>query len=153
MRLLSIALVLLFTAGVAQAECSPETVTIRDGETVLNFTVDVADTPRERSRGLMFVEDLPRQSGMLFVFDRPRAVTFWMKNTLIPLDMLFVDRTGVVRHIHHEAIPHDETQIEGGDSVFAVLEINGGLARRYSLTVGAELRHPVFSDGPAAWPC
>ena len=153
MRVLFPVLAVLLWGAAAQAACAPDRVELRDGETRLQFTIELADEPAERSRGLMFVEEMPRQAGMLFVFDPPRPVSFWMKNTLIPLDMLFIDRQGVVRRIHHEAVPHDETTIYGGEDVFAVLEINGGLARRYGLGEGAELRHPVFSGGPAAWPC
>ncbi|MEY8843338.1 DUF192 domain-containing protein, partial [Cribrihabitans sp. XS_ASV171] len=131
MRVLFIALATLVWAGIAQAACAPDRVDLRDGATQVQFTIELADEPAERARGLMFVEELPRQAGMLFVFDPPRGVSFWMKNTLIPLDMLFIDRRGVVQRIHHEAIPHDETQIDGGDDIYAVLEINGGLARRY----------------------
>ncbi|MEL6103701.1 MAG: DUF192 domain-containing protein, partial [Pseudomonadota bacterium] len=119
----------------------------------VRFNVEIADDPQERSQGLMFRETLPRSSGMLFIYDRPQRLSFWMRNTLIPLDIIFVDPTGVVRHIHHEAVPLDETPITGGDGLIAVLEINGGLARALGIDVGDELRHPAFADGPAAWAC
>ncbi len=90
---------------------------------------------------------------MLFVFDPPQRVAFWMKNTLIPLDMIFIDETGAVSSVHEGAIPGDLTPIEGGDSVFAVLEINAGLAARYGIKAGTQMRHEIFSQGPAIWPC
>jgi uncharacterized membrane protein (UPF0127 family) len=119
----------------------------------VRFEVVVADTDETRQRGLMFVESLPARSGMLFIYDRPRRATFWMKNTLIPLDMIFTDRTGRVTHVHHMAQPGDLTTIDGGTGVLTTLEINGGLARRYGIDVGSQMRHPAFADGPAIWPC
>ena len=119
----------------------------------MKFVVEIADDPAERSQGLMFREEMPRGAGMLFVYDRPQRASFWMKNTLIPLDLLFVNRRGKITHIHADAIPGDLTPIEGGRRVLAVLEINGGLAEDYGITVGSEMRHPVFEDGPALWPC
>lgn len=101
----------------------------------------------------MFRESLPQRAGMMFIFDPPQPVAFWMKNTLIPLDMIFLDRSGSVVHVHSNAIPGDLTPIEGGDSVYAVLEINAGLAERYLITPGTQMRHEVFSQGPAIWPC
>jgi uncharacterized membrane protein (UPF0127 family) len=77
---------------------------------------------------------------------------FWMKNTLIPLDMIFADAAGRVTRVHAMAVPGDETPVEGGAGVQFVLEINGGLAERLGIAPGAELRHPAIGDG-AAWPC
>ena len=118
----------------------------------VRFNVEVADDAFERSKGLMHREDLPTSSGMLFVYSRPQRAVFWMKNTPLPLDMIFADAQGVITHIHENAIPFDETGIDGGDGVQYVLEINGGLSGRLGLKVGDALRHPAI--GPdAAWPC
>ena len=81
---------------------------------VAGFNVEVADDPKERERGLMFVTEMPFSAGMLFVYEEPRRAVFWMKNTLIPLDMIFMDPSGVVTHIHENAIPRDLTGIDGG---------------------------------------
>lgn len=141
--------------GLAQAEtgCAMDKVLVSGdfGEAI--FTVEVADDSSERARGLMHRESLAASAGMLFVFEAPRPAAFWMKNTLIPLDIIFADRTGTVRHIHENAIPHDETPIPGGDDIFAVLEINGGLSARFGLSDGDILQHPAFAGGPAARPC
>lgn len=142
----------LFT-GTARAECRPDRVELRNDVSQIRFDVELAVTPQERSRGLMFRETMPSRSGMLFIFDPPQPVAFWMKNTLIPLDMIFLDRTGLVTHVHEGAIPGDLTPIEGGDSVYAVLEINAGLAERYAIRPGTQMRHEVFLQGPAIWPC
>ncbi len=136
-----------------QAECRADRVTLRNGQSEIRFDIELAQTQQERSRGLMFREHLPNRSGMLFIFDPPQRVAFWMKNTLIPLDMIFVDRAGTVTRVHQGAIPGDLTPIEGGDSVYAVLEINAGLTARYGIVPGTQLRHEVFSQGPAIWPC
>ncbi|MEM9550249.1 MAG: DUF192 domain-containing protein [Pseudomonadota bacterium] len=137
----------------AQADCRLDQVALRGDWGQAQFNVELADDPRERSQGLMFRESMPRSSGMLFVYEQPQRASFWMKNTLIPLDMIFLDERGEVTRIHHEAVPGDLTPIDGGDRVFAVLEINGGLARRYGMTEGSMMQHPVFADGPAIWPC
>ena len=155
MRFLALLMILTLTLGgaVTAAECRPDRVDLRNDQAQIKFNIELAQTPQERSRGLMFRDNLPRQSGMLFVFDPPQPVAFWMKNTLIPLDMIFVDREGTVTRVHQGAIPGDLTPIEGGDSVYAVLEVNAGLAARYSIRPGTQMRHEIFSQGPAIWPC
>ena len=75
-----------------------------------------------------------------------------MKNTRIPLDMIFMAPSGKVTRVHENAIPFDETRIEGGEGVKFVLEINGGLSRRLGINEGSELRHPVIGPDPV-WPC
>ena len=97
---------------------------------------------------------LAGSAGMLFIYEEPQPLSFWMRNTLIPLDLLFIDSHGVVQHIHHNAIPLDESPLEGGsDALLAVLEINGGLSARMGITPGTELRHPAFAGRNPAWPC
>ncbi len=153
MKILLALLVLLCMPVTLLAACREDQVWLRGNWGETRFTVELADNPKERSRGLMFRKTLPRGAGMLFVYEHPQRASFWMKNTLIPLDMLFLDRTGTVSHVHHRAIPGDLTPIVGGTQVYAVLEINGGLARSYGIGVGSQLRHRVFSNGPAAWAC
>ncbi|MBK5927067.1 hypothetical protein CCR87_06870 [Rhodobaculum claviforme] len=147
------ALALLLFAATAAASCRDDVVDLRGPWGQARFTVELADTPDSQARGLMHRESLPRGAGMLFVYDSPRRVAFWMRNTLIPLDMIFMDATGTVTRIHHEAIPLDETPIDGGTGVLKVLEINGGLARRFGITRGSEMRHPRLDQDTAAWPC
>ncbi|WP_112310057.1 DUF192 domain-containing protein [Pseudogemmobacter bohemicus] len=116
-----------------------------------SFVVEIADTAASRARGLMYRETLAPDAGMLFVYDSPRRAEFWMKNTLIPLDIIFADAQGRVTVVHENAVPGDETPIPGGDGVLYVLEINGGLARKAGITPGSEMRHPLITA--AAWPC
>ncbi len=101
----------------------------------------------------MHRESLPRGAGMLFLYPFPRQASFWMRNTLIPLDMIFIDRTGTVTRVHSNAIPLDETAIDGGPNVLAVLEINGGMAAPMGLAPGVQIQHPLMPQGPAVWPC
>ncbi|MEM9968593.1 MAG: DUF192 domain-containing protein [Pseudomonadota bacterium] len=145
--------VLVSSAALAQATCAPESVFLRGDWGTSRFSIEIADDPAERARGLMHRESLPTSAGMLFIYEAPQPVSFWMRNTLIPLDILFVDATGVVQHIHHQAQPLDETPIPGGEDVFAVLEINGGLSRQLGISVGTQLRHPAFDALNPAWPC
>ncbi len=150
---LTLAWALVWQAGPAAADCSPNHVMLRGDWGQAVFQVEIADTPEARARGLMFRESMPRGAGMLFVYEEPQPASFWMQNTLIPLDMIFLDRAGTVTRIHSNAIPGDTTPIPGGDAVFAVLEINGGLAQRYGMTTGSQMQAPAFQGGPAVWPC
>jgi len=144
----------LLAATAASADCRPDRVELRGPWGTAAFTVEVADTPESRALGLMNRPSMPRFSGMLFIFEPPPGrASFWMENTLIPLDMLFLDQEGRVSLIHHEARPLDRTPIHGGDAVMYVLEINGGMARRLGITEGSELRHPGIDPERAAWPC
>lgn len=121
-------------------------VTIHADERQHHFEVEVAATPESRSQGLMYRTELAEDAGMLFVFERPAEVAFWMRNTFIPLDMIFIDRRGRIVHIHPEAQPHDDTLISSGRPVTHVLEINGGLAARLGIEPGQ--RMTIASPGP-----
>jgi len=152
-RLIAAVVLAWWSAVTHAAECRPDRVDLRGDWGQVRFTVELADTPEERNRGLMHREFMPRGSGMLFVYEKAQRVGFWMKNTLISLDMIFLDESGTVRHVHHEAEPLDTTPIFGGTDILSVLEINGGLARQYGIKPGSELRHPAFDPDMAAWPC
>ena len=142
-----------FAAPVAAAVCDQQSVGLRGDWGQARFSVEIADDAAERSRGLMFRESLPGSAGMLFIYDSPQTLSFWMRNTLIPLDLLFIDSRGVVQRVYENAIPGDETPIRGGDNLLGVLEINGGLARRMGISPGTQLRHPAFAGRNPAWPC
>ena len=135
------------------AQCSDEVVDLRWDGGNARFNVELANNEEERSRGLMFVESMGRYDGMLFVYDAPSSVAFWMKNTLIPLDILFLDEHGVVQHVHENAVPGSLETIFGGDKIFVVLEVNGGLVGELGLAQGAEMRHPAFAETMPAWAC
>lgn len=149
---LAAAALLASGAAWAQEACRDDRIDLRGDWGRAAFDVAVADTPESQARGLMFVEAMPRGEGMLFAYDAPRPVSFWMRNTLIPLDMIFLSPEGVVTRVHENATPLDETPIPGGDGVQFVLEINGGLAADLGIEPGDEARHPRIGEG-AAWPC
>lgn len=149
---LSLGLSLAPAPALAEASCAIGRVDLRWPGGSESFAVEVADEQAERARGLMFRESLDPAAGMLFVYEAPRRASFWMKNTLIPLDMIFADATGTVTRVHSNAIPGDTTQIDGGSGVAFVLEINGGLAGRLGIVPGAEMRHPAIGAA-AVWPC
>lgn len=133
--------------------CAADRVDIRGGFGSVRFKVELARTPAEQARGLMFREEMPPLSGMLFVYPHEADVSFWMRNTLIPLDMIFIDDEGRILRVHENAVPGDETPIPAGAPALAVLEINGGAARRFGLEAGDELRSPALPQDGAAWPC
>lgn len=107
----------------------------------ISFLVEIADTEQSRAQGLMNRTDMPKGHGMLFVFPNSQFRSFWMKNTLIPLDIIYIDEKGVIGHIHHHAIPHDLTGIPSQIPAMYVLEINGGVASERGITVGDNVFH------------
>lgn len=140
-------------AAPALADCAPGRAELRGPFGSASFSVELADDAAERSLGLMHRRNLPAGSGMLFLYETPQRAAFWMENTLIPLDMIFLDETGTVTKVHENAIPLDRTPIPGGDGVLAVLEINGGLAGSIGIAEGAQLRHEAMPQDRAAWRC
>ncbi len=113
------------------------------------FRIWVADTPPRQQQGLMFVRDLPAEEGMLFVERQSRVWGMWMKNTFIPLDMLFVDSRGRVAAIFERTVPHSLQTLSWPKPVKAVLELRGGETARRGLRVGDRVEHPAFrSAGP-----
>jgi uncharacterized protein len=110
------------------------------------FTVEIADTPQTRARGLMFRKSLPPATGMLFDFKRPQEVAFWMKNTLIPLDMLFVSARGRILAVHRNAVPLSLATIASPVPVRAVIELAGGTAARLGIAPGDRVLSRIFGD-------
>lgn len=110
------------------------------------FDVELARTPAEHARGLMYRKHLNSDSGMLFLFPGEDRPAFWMKNTLIPLDIIFVSHDGLINHIHHNAKPQDETKITTDYPTFAVLELNSGVTDSLSIKTGDKIIHPVFRN-------
>jgi len=117
------------------------------GKVTARLAVEVAASNAARARGLMFRRHLAASEGMLFLWPAARPVAMWMKNTFIPLDMVFIGADGRVARVHENARPHDLTPIFAGAPVIAVLEVNAGAARRLGLRPGARLRLPPL---PAA---
>ncbi|RWK44035.1 DUF192 domain-containing protein [Mesorhizobium sp.] len=108
-----------------------------------SFSVEIADTSAEREAGLMFREEMADDHGMLFVFEGPRDVSFWMKNTPMPLDLIFVGQDGRIRAIK-QGEPQSEAMISPGKPVRFVLEFKAGTAARSGIEDGDLLRHPAI---------
>lgn len=109
------------------------------------FNLEVAETPIDIEIGLMHRKSMPADHGMIFLMGRePRATSFWMKNTLIPLDMLFVGPQGDIINIHHNATPESLSSVPSGGPVTAVIELNGGLARELEIAPGDKVLYSYF---------
>lgn len=111
------------------------------------FEIWVARTDAQQQRGLMFVTELGADQGMLFVEEPPRVMSMWMKNTLIPLDMLFIANDGRIVHIHERAKPQDLTVIGYDKPVRAVLELRGGEAAKRGIRLGDRVASPLLAPG------
>lgn len=105
-----------------------------------SFEVEIADTPSEREKGLMFRTEMEDDHGMLFVFEDEKPRAFWMKNTLIPLDMIFIDEEGRIVHIHEKAVPEDLTPVPSRYPAQYVLELNGGRSAELGLAIGDQFK-------------
>lgn len=110
------------------------------------FSVEVVDTPETRARGLMFRQSLAPDAGMLFDFDQSQPVSFWMMNTFIPLDMIFIREDGTIANIHVNARPHDPTGIPSEGPVRFVLEIAGGRSAELGIKAGDRVDHPRIGN-------
>jgi uncharacterized membrane protein (UPF0127 family) len=112
----------------------------------IKFDIELALDDLHRSHGLMFRKNLGPYEGMLFDFFQEMPVSFWMKNTLIPLDMLFIAADGTIKHIHANAVPMTTDPIPSQYPVRAVLEINGGSAALLGIKPGDKVKHPIFGN-------
>ena len=108
------------------------------------FDIEVAESAEQHARGLMFRESMPIDAGMLFVYPDERPVAMWMRNTLIPLDMVFIAGDGRIVRVHERATPLSTATIPSGHPVRAVLELNGGTAARFGIRAGDRVVHPAF---------
>lgn len=108
------------------------------------FKVWVADNDARRSRGLMFVQELADDAGMLFIYPQSQPVAMWMKNTHVPLDMLFVRANGRVERVAENTTPMSLDTIESGAPVLGVIELKAGSAARLNIKAGAQVIHPAF---------
>ena len=113
-----------------------------------DFEVELAVTFAQQAQGLMYRRSLPRDAGMLFLYKTAGPASMWMRNTLIPLDMLFIERDGRIAHIAQRTVPLSLTSIESPVPVVAVLELNAGTTHRLGIRVGDRVLHPAF-DPPS----
>jgi uncharacterized protein len=110
------------------------------------FMVELAVTPGQMEQGLMFRRSLAPDAGMLFDFKQPTVATMWMRNTLIPLDMLFVDQRGLIVNIAQRAVPESDQTIAAVKPVRVVIELNGGTAERLGIKPGDRVLYPIFGN-------
>jgi uncharacterized membrane protein (UPF0127 family) len=134
-------------AGRPQSGLRVEPLTIITMRGPVAFRVEIADTERTREIGMMWRTSVPSNTGMLFDFRTPRPVAFWMRNTLVPLDMIFIGQDGRIVSIASNARPRDETPIPGGTSIRAVLELRGGRAAEIGALPGDRVVHRIFPRG------
>jgi uncharacterized membrane protein (UPF0127 family) len=149
----------LYAAAAALISCSPQAavpspldrspagleqtlLTIHSGGKDHRFTVEVARTPAEQQRGLMFRESLASDRGMIFPYEPPQPVAFWMKNTLIPLDMIFIRADGTIANIAENTVPLSLDSVPSSGDVAAVLEIAGGRAAELGIRAGDTVDWP-----------
>jgi uncharacterized membrane protein (UPF0127 family) len=107
------------------------------------FDVYVAQTPSQRSQGLMYIESLGSHEGMIFLYRESVRISMWMKNTLIPLDMLFIDIKHGIVSMRLDAVPHSEETIESGKEVVAVIELNAGSVEFFKISTGNRIIFPA----------
>jgi len=150
MRFSGFVLAFLYTAVLCHAEDAPlskiEPVTVATEEGATMFTVEIADTEALRQRGLMFRQRLPEDRGMLFDYGHPQPVAMWMKNTYIPLDMVFIRADGTVAYVAENTVPHSLDPVGVREPVLGVLEVAAGTAKRIGLRPGDTVYHRIFES-------
>lgn len=152
MRRLLVALAaLVFLSGCSPAE-QPQSglpkaeIVIDTPSGPAHFTVEMATTDDSRRTGLMYRTKMGANEGMLFDFQKEDLRSFWMKNTVLPLDMLFIKADGTISTIAENAVPYSEDPVSSSEPVQAVLEINGGRARELGIVQGAKVHAAIFRN-------
>jgi uncharacterized protein len=142
----SIATPSIFSAGAELQQFATSELTIVSATGPHRFTVEVAETLAQMEQGLMFRRSMAPDAGMLFDYKTPTMAAMWMRNTLIPLDMLFVDAQGRIVNIRERAVPQSLDVIAAAAPVRAVIELNGGTAARLGIAPGDRVQHPIFGN-------
>lgn len=139
------------TAPIAGTAVGPvpagfEELTVVTAKGRARFFVEIADTEPKRQQGMMFRKTAPADRGMLFDFKRPQPAAFWMKNTLIPLDIIYVQEDGTILSIARNATPLSEAPIPSGGVILGVLELAGGRAEEIGALPGDKVEHRIFNQ-------
>jgi uncharacterized membrane protein (UPF0127 family) len=124
-----------------------DTLKLVTSQGVRDISVEVTESPQEKATGLMFRTALADNAGMLFYYDTPQEITMWMRNTYIPLDMVFIRPDGRVHRIEAWTVPLSEDIVASHGDVAACLELAGGAAERLGLKVGDRVEYPLFAAG------
>ena len=121
-------------------------IIFNDNGKLVEFTVEVADNKKKRQRGLMFRRSLNIEAGMLFEFKKNKRVSFWMKNTYIPLDIIFIDQRGYIVKTYENATPHSTKSTDSEYLIIRVLEINAGLIEKFNINIGDKVVYKFFDE-------
>jgi hypothetical protein len=135
------------TGAVPAQAAGQETIEIVSASGVHAFTVEIANTDPERMRGLMYRKELPEGHGMLFDFQRDQPVAFWMHNTYVSLDMIFIKGDGRILHIAENAPPLSDALIPSGGPIRAVVEVIAGTAQKLGIAPGDRVTGSIFGPG------
>ncbi len=122
------------------------TLTIETRTGVHAFNVEIADEPAERERGLMYRTEMAQDAGMIFEYETPEVITIWMKNTVLPLDIVYVNAEGTVTRVAPDAVPYSLSIISSETPAVAAIEFNAGTAARIGLAPGDTVRSPFFRN-------
>jgi uncharacterized membrane protein (UPF0127 family) len=143
--ILCLGLVACIPESDSETKANTETLIINksDGGEIA-YQVEIANTDDTRRLGLMYREYMAESEGMLLDFDKPRNASIWMKNTYIPLDLIFIDPKGKIVYLHKDAIPHDETSISSGRIVKSVLEVNANQIEKHGMKTGDTVIHSIY---------
>ena len=141
---MAIAVIGFLVAGTPSRSAELKTLEIASKTGVHVFSVEIADTDAERTKGLMYRKKLPEGQGMLFDFGREQSIAMWMENTYIPLDMLFIRSDGSILRIAENTVPLSTRIIPSGGPVRAVLEVIAGTAHKFSIAPGDRVAFPIF---------
>ena len=153
-RLILLLSVTLFSSvQMALPSCEKNKLSIISNGFNVIFDVEIANTPTKRAKGLMYREFLETKNGMLFMYDKPGQLIFWMKNTSLSLDIIFFDKNGVIQSIHKNAEPLSDKQIFGGNDLMGAIEINGGQTTQLGIAVGDSIQTSSLDNKTALWPC
>lgn len=140
-----LAALLAFSGGQsALAQQKLERLTIVTSKDRVVFQVEVMENDEQRARGLMFRRQMAADHGMLFDFKTQQPVSFWMKNTYLPLDMIFIDQRGIIANIAENTEPLSERPVPSVRPVLGVLEINAGMSRKLGIKAGDRVEHRIF---------
>ena len=145
LKWIAFALVGLFVAASLARPIGQQTIEIATKSGVHVFTVEIVDNDADRAKGLMYRKELPEGQGMLFDFHRDQEVSFWMQNTYIPLDMIFIRGDGRILHIAENTEPLSTRLIPSNGPVRAVLEVIGGTSRKLGIAAGDRVASPIFN--------
>ena len=142
-------LILALLSACGSSSSDPQVIIYPEQGNPIHVSVEIADTPEKRNFGLMYRQELPEFHGMLFLFPREEPLSFWMKNTPLPLDIIFMNSTLTIVGIAQQTTPFSEKQIPSGSPAQFVLEVNGGFCQQHDVAVGDRVELPKDLPRPS----